>query len=162
MSDYDDIPSPRDVTKHGIRYGIAFLFILFVLGWVAWGLGVFTKVATKPVDTAVGIVDRVLDPDHALQTYRWFHEARQQVEAKKGQISIQKSALEAAAEDRKEARRVELVGLQQNCMNLVSEYNAKANRADTVIFQHPERFLPGDWPGDRSPLPSSLPLTACN
>ena len=154
----DDFPSFGTVVK----WVLGTLGCLVVFSMLLWGLGIVGKVVTKPIDTAVGIMDRVIDPDHALQTYRWFHESYQQVQAKTGQIGLAKSALEAANTDRKEARRVELLGLQQSCQTLVSEYNAKATRADTVIFQHPERFLPGTWPGDRSPLPSQLNLASCS
>lgn len=154
----DDFPSARQVAGNGTKYGLAVLFVVIVLSVAGW----MWSVATAPVRMAGNIVTKVFDADHALQTYRWFHEANQQVKAKKAQIGLSKQALEAAAEDRKEARRVELLGLQQGCQSLVSEYNAKAIRADTVIFQHPERFLPGDWPGERSPLPQAIELEICN
>jgi hypothetical protein len=159
MSKYDeDFPRARDVAGNGIKYGLAFVAIVIVLSAAAW----VWHVATAPVRMAGNIVTEVFDAQHALQTYRWFHEANQQIKAKKAQIMLSKAALTASSEDRKEARRVELLGLQQGCQSLVSEYNAKATRADTVIFQHPERFLPGDWPGDRSPLPQAIELETCN
>lgn len=158
MSDFDDIPSARQVAKHGINYGLAFLAICIVLGAVGW----FWHVATAPARMAGNVVTQVFDANHALSTYRWFHEANQQINAKKAQIGLSKGALSAAAEDRKEARRVELLGLQQGCQSLIGEYNARATRADTVIFQHPERFLPGDWSGERSPLPTAIDLNVCN
>lgn len=148
--------------------GFAFKWIVGVglffmaIGLVFWFFSTVINVAKKPIDTAAGVVDRVINPDHALQTYRWFHEAYQQVLVKQGNINFAKQALEASREDRQEARRVELLGLQQGCQKLVGEYNARANRADTVIFQHPERFLPGNWPGDRNPLPDSINMSTCN
>lgn len=157
----DDFPTPKQAGSTAIKWGLTFILVMFVLGMAAWALGIVGKVVTKPVDTTIGVVDRVLDPDHALETYRWFHGSYQQIQAKKTQITLSKQAYDAAAADRKEARRVELMGLQQGCMNLVGEYNAKAQRADTVIFQHPERFLPGDWPGDRNPLPQAIDLNEC-
>lgn len=159
MSERNDLRyASKETARWGIGMGFTVMLVLIVLsiGFTAW------RMLTKPVTTAVGVVDRVVNPDHALETYRWFHEAYQQIEAKKSQIVLSKGALEAAAPDRKEARRVELLGLQQGCQTLVGQYNAKATRADTVIFQHPERFLPGNWPGDRNPLPSSVDLTECN
>ena len=158
----DDFPSAREAGSEILKYGTMLIVVLFVLSLLGWVLGVGSWFITKPVNTAIGIVDRVIDPDFALQSYRWFHESYQQVQAKKGQIVLAKGALEASREDRQEARRVELLGLQQSCQTLVAEYNAKATRADTVIFQHPERFLPGNWPGDRNPLPQQLDLVVCN
>ena len=162
MSRHDDFPTARQTANFGISYGLAAIVVIFVLGGVLWASGVFTRIATAPVNMGVGVVERVINPDHALQSYRWFHESYQQVQAKQGQIVLSKAALEASAVDRKEARRVELLGLQQSCQTLVSEYNAKATRADTVIFLHPEKFLPGNWPGSRNPLPQQLDLTVCS
>lgn|SRR3989338_1084827 len=153
-----DFPRARDVAREGTRYGLAVLAVVIVLGAAGW----IWHVVTAPARMAGNVVTEVFDAKHALQTYRWFHESYQQVNAKKGQIALSKGALAHAAEDRKEARRVELLGLQQGCQSLVSEYNARGMRADTVIFLHPERFLPGDWPGDRTPLPQSINLEVCN
>ncbi len=158
MRNDDDFPSAREVTGNGIKYGLAILAVVIVISAAGW----VWYVATSPVRMAGNVVTKVFDADHALQTYRWFHEANQQIKAKKAQISLSKQALTAAAEDRKEARRIELLGLQQGCQSLVSEYNARATRADTVIFQHPERFLPGNWPGDFNPLPPTINLEVCN
>ena len=158
MSDFDDFPSPRQVSSNGIRYGLSIFLVFLVLGAAGW----VWHVATAPARMAGNVVTKVFDADHALATYRWFHEANQQIKVKKSQVTLGKAALEASAPDRKEARRVELLGLQQGCQSLVGEYNAKATRADTLIFQHPERFLPGDWPGERTPLPASVELEVCN
>ncbi|MDP2593994.1 MAG: hypothetical protein Q8P36_01495 [bacterium] len=154
----DDFPTARQTGSGIVRYGTMIVLGVFALAIVVIGL----RLVMAPMNMVTGVVERVINPEHALQTYRWFHESYQQVQAKKGQIMLAKNALEASAVDRKEARRVELLGLQQSCQTLVSEYNAKATRADTVIFKHPERFLPGNWPGDRSPLPQQLDLTVCS
>lgn len=144
-----------------LRAGLALIvfFGLLLLAMRVVGFGFWA--VTKPMDVVQGTVDRVLNPDAALASYRWFHDASNQIEAKKGQIRLSKGALAASSEDRKEARRVELLGAQQSCMTLVASYNSRAERADTVIFLHPERFLPGDWPGERKPLPNSFSLEAC-
>lgn len=158
----NEYPTAREASGHVFRYGVWLGLAAMAVFGILWATGTIFHVATKPVDLAVGVIDRVIDPDHALQTYRWFHEANQQIKVKEGNITLAKQALEASREDRQEARRVELLGLQQGCQRLVGEYNAKAMRADTVIFQHPEKFLPGDWPGDREPLPQSVNLSICN
>ena len=144
-----------------IGYGVAIILGGFVLLGLMWVLGIGFWAVTKPVNTAVGIVDRVIDADHALQSYRWFHMANQEVNAKVAQIRLQKRAVQASNEDRKEARRVALLGTQNRCQGLVGEYNAKALRADTIIFMHPEQFLPGNWPGERDPLPQSINMAVC-
>lgn len=161
MSRNDDFPSAREAGGYGLRYGLMAIIVIFILGWFAWMLGAFSRIAQAPVNMGVSVIERVINADHALESYRWFHGAYQEVNAKKAMIGLQKQALESAAPDRKEARRVELLGTQNRCQSLVSEYNAKATRADTVIFLHPERFLPGNWPGERNPLPRSLDLTSC-
>jgi hypothetical protein len=154
---YDD-PSARQVGSATFRYGLAIVAAMIAIGAIVW----IYNVVTAPARMAGNVVTQVFDANHALATYRWFHEANQQIKAKKAQITLSKQALAASAEDRKEARRVELLGLQQGCQSLVAEYNAKATRADTVIFQHPERFLPGDWPGERTPLPQTIDLDICS
>lgn len=161
MNDYDDFPSARQSGSALLRYGAMFIIVIFILGMLGWAIGLFGRVVRAPVETAVGVTERVLNPDHALQTYRWFHDSYQAVKAKKANIALAKSALDASSEDRKEARRVELLGIQQGCQQLIGEYNSRATRVDTVIFQHPERFLPGTWPGERSPLPTSLDMADC-
>ncbi len=157
-----DVPSSRQVRRSIIGYGSAIVLGLFVLGLLGYVLNLGAWFVTKPIEMTKGVVDRVIDPDHALQTYRWFHETYQQINVKQSQIVLAKQALEASAPDRQEARRVELLGVQQGCQRLVGEYNAKATRADTVIFQHPEKFLPGNWPGERTPLPDSIKLSVCS
>ena len=140
-------------------FGIAFLLVM--LGFGLNMLGLFSDAINRPIDTARGVGARVMNPDHALQSYRWFHAAYQQVEAKKGQIMLAKQALEAAADERKEARRVELLGLQQGCMNLIGQYNERATRMDTRLFMKPEQLIPGTQPGELRPLPTALELSAC-
>jgi hypothetical protein len=155
----DEFPTARQTSGHIIKYGAGILIAFAVLGT---GLTAF-RMLTKPVTTAVGVVDRVINADHLLQSYRWFHSANNNIQAKKQQIVLAKSALDAAATDRKEARRVELLGLQQNCQNLVGDYNSRATRADTMIFMNPERFLPGDWPGEGdNKLPKSIDFSVCS
>ena len=154
----DDFPTARQVSGGMIRYGLAILVALAVLGGA---IGIWRTV-TAPANMVGGIVQQTFNAQHALESYRWFHTSYQAVNAKTGQIRLSKAALEAAATDRKEARRVELLGAQQSCQSLVSDYNARATRADTVIFMHPEKFLPGNWPGEQTRLPSSLPLSVCD
>jgi hypothetical protein len=153
----DDLPNARDVAKGGIKWGLVLMVVVVVLGAVGFAI----RAVTAPARMVGGVVDQVFDADNALRNYRWFHEAFQQIKAKTGQIRLAKSALEASAQGRQEARRVELLGVQQGCMGLVSEYNARATRADTVIFQNPERFLPGDWPADEDQLPDYIDLLVC-
>lgn len=154
----DDFPSARQVAGNGMKYGLAILAVIIVISAAGW----MWHVVTAPARMAGNVVTQVFDADHALQSYRWFYEANNQIKAKVGQISLSKQALTASSEERKEARRVELLGLQQSCQSLVGEFNAKASRADTVIFMHPERFLPGDWPGDRNPLPQQVNMEVCS
>lgn len=144
-----------------VLYGVLGFIGLLVVGLVFNIISLPFKVANQAVNTAGGVVERVINPDHALQTYRRFHAMNAAIIAKQGQIALAKTAFEQADPERREARRVELTGLQQNCLTLVSQYNAEATRADTVIFMHPERFLPGNWPGDRSPLPTSINASVC-
>lgn len=157
----DDI-TPRQAAGGIFKWGVAFFVAIFGVFAVMYFLQLGFWAVTKPIELGRGVVNRVIDPDHALETYRWFHGTNQQIHAKKAQITLLKSALESAVHDRKEARRVELLGTQSVCQTLVSEYNARATRADTVIFMHPERFLPGDWPGERTPLPQQIDLSVCS
>jgi hypothetical protein len=144
-----------------VLYGVLGFIGLLIVGLMLNIISLPFKVANQAVNTASGVVERVINPDHALQTYRRFHGMNAAIIAKQGQIALAKTALEQADPDRREARRVELTGLQQNCLTLVSQYNADATRADTVIFMNPERYLPGSWTGDRSPLPLNINAAVC-
>lgn len=157
----DDFPSKRQAAGHGIGWGLTGLLIISVLGLAAWGIGLVGWAVTTPVNMATGVVNQIMDPTQALNSYRWFNMAYQQVQAKEGQIALAKQALKDAAPDRKEARRVELLGVQEGCQNLVAEYNGKAARLDTGLFLNPQKYLPKSWTGDITPLPQHLDLKVC-
>ena len=144
---------------------VGIVIVLNILGII---LGVLTapfKFAGTVVDqagkTADGIVKEVINPDHALRTYRELHGYYTAINAKKGQIALAKQAVEMASEGRKDARRTELVGVQQGCINMVEKYNELTRRTDTRIYMNPEQYLPDNWTGPRVILPEMFNQSIC-
>ena len=155
---YDDFPTTRQVRRGFFGYGVAIVIGGMGVLFVMWAFSVGLWAVTKPVDTAIGVVNRIMDPDAALQNYRWFRDARNGIEAQQANIRIAKQGLEFAkanAPERMSARNTELMGAQQVCNNLVGQYNSRSERIDSRLFKDPGQFLTGLVDGQR---PTSLPV----
>jgi hypothetical protein len=158
MSYDNEIPSAREVGGNTIKYGCVGVGALFVIGIGAWTLGIIGTVATMPVNTAVGVASRVMDPDAALQNYRWFRDARNAIAAQQANIKDANAGLKYAEEhtpDRVSARMTELTGAKQVCNSLVGEYNSRSERVDSRLFKDPSQFFTGLVDDQR---PESLPV----
>lgn len=145
-------------------------FLLLVIGLNALGLvtGILSapfQMAKTVVDqtkkTSQGLVKEIINPEQAIRSYRSVHGYYTAVKTKKGQVMLAKQAVEMASDSRKDARRTELIGLQQGCMNDVEKYNELTRRTDTRIYTNPEKFLPDDWSGERQVLPESFDQSLC-
>ncbi len=158
-------PSPREASGSIIRYGVAFLVAMFVIGLVLWLLGLGSWLITRPVDTAVGVVNQVMDPDAALENYRWFRDANNGIQAQIANIKMAKENLayaEAHTDERAAARMTELTGAKQVCNNLVGQYNSRSQRIDSRLFKDPNQFFTGLVDGQAAiPLPPSYDYKVC-
>lgn len=165
MRDDNDFPSPRSTSGGIIRYGIATVFGLFVVGAFIWTLGLGGWFVTRPVNTAVGVVNRIMDPDAALENYRWFRDANNGILAQGANIKDAKANLayaEQHAPDRVSARMTELTGAKQVCNGLVGQYNSRSERIDSRLFKDPNQFFTGLVDGEQAtPLPAHYDYSVC-
>lgn len=142
---------------------------LWILGVVAGVISMPFKVIGGAQRVGNAAIEQTFDPQRALQNYRWFYAAYNQVEAKEAQIERAKAAVTFAQEntpDRVSARMTELTGLQNSCSNLVGQYNAKASDLTAWIFQDPAILRTiGEMMGQQSaadPLPQMIDQSVCN
>lgn len=149
----------------GVMYFLFLILGLNALGIVTGLLSGPFKLAGTVVSqvnkTSQGLVKEIINPDQAIRSYRAVHGYYTAIQAKKGQIMLAKQAVEMASEGRKDARRTEMIGLQQGCLNDVERYNELTRRTDTRIYTNPEEFLPDSWSGERQILPESFDQSLC-
>lgn len=139
-----------EVAKTDITWGRVlkwvFLLLIFfsVIGIGGSYLGLFSQVATLPADLA----KRTLNPDNVIQNYEWFKRQNQAVTAVKQKARTQADAVlafEASAGSRatwtfedktaySELTR-QLVGLRNQCNDLVADYNARTEMANRDLFR---------------------------
>lgn len=116
---------------------------LFALGAVLSALGVFSGVASAPAR----VVNRTLETDNIIYNYEWFKRQYQQIGAVTAQEADAQVAVEAFRKDagpRKdwdfntsaEYNRLNAVsmGLHNQRLNYVAEYNARARMANRSLF----------------------------
>ena len=118
------------------------------LGIVAGGAFLF-NMATQPMRTTSGVINRTLDPDNVIAKYEWFHDAHGQYQARVNQIaSTSKMYTEEKDPGERSRLRIELAAQRQSCRDLVTRYNANATKTNVSIFQGRE-------------APSSLNINTC-
>lgn len=130
--------------------------VVGIVGWfVLWGVGIVLGVFSLPfhaasniVNTGSGVIDKTLNADNAIYNYEWFKQQKQDIDVAKGQYSNAVQALdsfEASAgvrsswtfEDKQEDARLRSValGLQNQIIQRVNDYNARASMANRDIFK---------------------------
>jgi len=111
--------------------------------------GFAINVATQPLRTASGIMNKTFNADNVLHKYEWFHDVNAAYKSRINQIresSLQYNSEKNEAEKR--TIRMELNAQKQSCRDLVTRYNANAIKTNVSIFQGRE-------------APSSLDITTC-
>lgn len=111
--------------------------------------GFAINVATQPLRTASGIMNKTFNADNVLHKYEWFHDVNAAYKSRINQIresSLQYNNEKNEAEKR--TIRMELNAQKQSCRDLVTRYNANAIKTNVSIFQGRE-------------APSSLDITTC-
>lgn len=118
------------------------------LGVVAGGVFLL-NVATQPLRTVGGVMNRTLDPDNVIAKYEWFHDAHAQYQSRVNQIaSTRQMFTEEKDQAEKQRLRIELVAQRQSCRDIVTRYNANSIKTNVSIFQGRE-------------APSSLNIQTC-
>lgn len=97
------------------------------------------SVGCRACTVADGIADRVTDPDNIIHDYEWFHTAHERVASRVAQIKTTREMLEDTTgqilPDEKTRLRVEIMGQQQSCRELVADYNANSQKMTVGIFK---------------------------
>jgi hypothetical protein len=120
----------------------------FCLGIVAGG-AFLLNVATQPLRTAGGVINRTFDADNVIAKYEWFHDAHGQYQARVNQIvSTRQMYIEEKDVAERSRLRIELSAQRQSCRDIVTRYNANATKTNVSIFQGRE-------------APSSLNIQTC-
>jgi hypothetical protein len=118
------------------------------LGIVAGG-AFLLNVATQPLRTAGGVINRTFDADNVIAKYEWFHDAHGQYLARVNQIvSTRQMYTEEKDVAERSRLRIELSAQRQSCRDIVTRYNANATKTNVSIFQGRE-------------APSSLNIQTC-
>lgn len=118
------------------------------LGIVAGG-AFLLNVATQPLRTAGGVINRTFDADNVIAKYEWFHDAHGQYQARVNQIvSTRQMYIEEKDIAERSRLRIELSAQRQSCRDIVTRYNGNATKTNVSIFQGRE-------------APSSLNIQTC-
>ena len=159
------IAKPKMTLIKLIAYFILLVVVLniagILLGVLSGPFSLANTVVSQTGQTANGLVRAIINPEHALRSYRQVHGYYTAVKSKKGQIRLAAAAVARSPENRVSARLTELTGLQQGCINDVERYNELTRRTDTRIYTNPEEFLPDSWTGERQVLPDTLDQEVC-
>ena len=95
--------------------------------------------ACRACSVADGLADRVTDPDKILHDYEWFHTAHERVGSRVAQVDATERMLMdntgMIPPDEQTRLRVELMGQQQSCRELVADYNANAQKMTVGVFK---------------------------
>lgn len=94
------------------------------------------RTVTAPVNGAVGVVEKTLDPNNMIHNYEWFFDVNEKIKARVSQIAAHTEIIKATkSEDELINLRIEQVGMKQSCRDLVAQYNANSSKANVVLFK---------------------------
>jgi type IV secretory pathway component VirB8 len=87
-------------------------------------------------NAAVGVVEKTLDPNNIVHKYEWFFNTAGAINARVAQLKAHKVLVEGETDAKEKQRlRIELVGQQQSCRDMVQSYNMTASKANVSIFK---------------------------
>lgn len=125
--------------------------IFFVLFFV-YGCGVVFNIVSLPfsatngaIQSGKGVIRQITDPTAMLNNYRWFKDAHYRLQTFPAQIAAAKRNLAYAEQHTPNYvanRMTEYTGIQQVCLDLVGQYNSRAERMDSGFLRNPEQWLP--------------------
>lgn len=112
----------------------AWLWIVVAFFLVAGVLGIRALYVVP--NAAVGVVEKTLDPNNIITKYEWFFNTAGAINARAAQVRVHKELVAAETNPAEKNRlRIELVGQQQSCRELVQGYNMNAAKANVSIFK---------------------------
>jgi len=131
--------------KNFFKYGS-----IAVAGMIAISVGIFAiNVATQPLRTASGLMNRTFTADNVINNYEWFHNANGQYLSRVNQIKVSKKDFDNEADKEEKIRiRIGWNAQQQSCRDLVTRYNANSEKINVNIFK--------GWS-----LPANLDINTC-
>lgn len=118
------------------KWGVGGVVLLVAGGFAINLITAPIRVANIAASSAVGVVDKTLDPNNVITRYEWFHDANGIFKTRVSQIALQKAAVATEKSDPERQRlSVELRGMMASCLRLANEYNANATKTNVSIFQ---------------------------
>lgn len=117
------------------------LALVLVLGFI----GTATSILSAPGR----IIQETLKTNNILDNYEMYFDLNAGYDRRVADIQSQKLMLEGATGAELNRLKIELVGLQQTCRDLVTRYNAASEKANRSLFK-------------ANNLPEQLDLTTCN
>ena len=131
--------------------GKAIALILAMFATIALSAIGITYCATATnVATAPGrVANKVLGTDNIIYNYEWFYDVQAQYDARTNQlVAWNKEYVNEQDQDERRRLRVEVQAVSQSCRNLVTSYNANAQKLTRKVFK--------GWS-----LPDSLDMNNC-
>jgi hypothetical protein len=94
------------------------------------------SIATAPLRSASGVVNRTLDADNVIRTYELFHDRYNGFESRKRQIAETQAILNGETDQREKQRlRIDLGAQRQSCRDIAAAYNSDATKTNRSIFK---------------------------
>lgn len=144
MSSYERDFDERPV-RSLLKWGLAAILIVGLLG-IAWSfMGVFGKAVTAPGR----VISKTLETDNIIQSYEWFYDVNAGYEARTSQIGEFVGLQSEATDSGDKAKlRTELSAIRATCRKLATQYNANSEKMNKQVFK--------GWS-----LPDRLPMSEC-
>jgi hypothetical protein len=104
----------------------------------AWIIGLILVASTLIfwISRPAAVISKTLETDNILHKYEWFFNTAGAVNARAAQLKAHKTLVETETDVKEKQRlRIELVGQQQSCRELVQSYNMNASKANVSIFK---------------------------
>jgi hypothetical protein len=135
----------RVVLREGFWTGTKIIWLVFLLIFLASGLGFAYRLLSRPA----ALVDRVTDPDRIISNYEWFEEAYNDCLALDAKIATTVKQIDSQFQglpaDRSEWSRQDrdayaqwnttLNGQRSQRQNIVAEYNAKSRMITRQLWK---------------------------
>lgn len=95
------------------------------------------------------VIQETMKTNNIINNYEMFFDLNAGYERRVADIQSQKLMLDGATGDELNRLKIELVGLQQTCRDLVTRYNAASEKENRSLFK-------------ANKLPESLEIATCN